>query len=486
MHAIGMLFPVIRKESRRMPDHFLSRLFLLAMWLVPFCHAHAQEADKQPPLTRMLFVFDASNSMNAFWGNKPRLDVARELMLRSLTDLEGQPDLELALRVYGNRSPIAPGKQDCDDTHLEVPFGPGNSNEMRSIIKGIRAVGTTPIARSLERAAKDFPEPDRGRNARSVRNIIILITDGIEACDEDPCAVSRALQAKGIVLKPFVIGVGLDDEAKFSLQCVGNYFDAATPEMFDHVLKVVITQALNTTTAQVSLLTDDGKPTETDVAVSLYDQKTGLLMHHFVHTMNDRGRPDTLRIDPVHTYRVVVHTVPPAVREQVTLKPGVHNIITVDAGTGFLELRAGTGPPDAWPVQCIVRRKDGTTTLNVQEMNSSLRYRTGLYDLEVLTLPRTMIPDVRIDQGRSTAVQVPQAGVLNVQAPSAGHGAVFLKDGSELIWVVDLDPTSPRNQFRLQPGTYQVLYRSRNARQTEFSTTRDVTVTSGRSVNITF
>ena len=38
---------------------------------------------------------------------------------------------------------------------------------------------------------------------------MILITDGIEECGGDH-AISIALQKKGIVLKPFVIGVGLD------------------------------------------------------------------------------------------------------------------------------------------------------------------------------------------------------------------------------------------------------------------------------------
>jgi Ca-activated chloride channel family protein len=80
-------------------------------------------------------------------------------------------------------------------------------------------LGTTPIARSLEKAAGDFPD-------LTARNVIILITDGIEACDEDPCAVSRALQAKGIVLKPFVIGIGIEEANQYSLKCVGNYYDA--------------------------------------------------------------------------------------------------------------------------------------------------------------------------------------------------------------------------------------------------------------------
>ena len=104
------------------------------------------------------------------------------------------------------RRKIRPGEQDCDDTKLEVPFAQGNGEQIRNVLSNITPKGTTPIARSLEKAANDFPE------CANCRNVIILITDGIEACDEDPCAVSRALQQKGIILKPFVIGIGLDKE----------------------------------------------------------------------------------------------------------------------------------------------------------------------------------------------------------------------------------------------------------------------------------
>lgn len=470
----------------------LSRILLLVALVLPLGTTHAQEGTNQPPLTRMLFVFDASNSMNAFWGSKTRLEVARELMMKSLDELEGLPDLELALRVYGNRSPIQAGKQDCDDTTLEVPFSANSAPAMRNFIKNLRAVGTTPIARSLERSAGDFPAPTTPsgtqpkRGERAIRNVIILITDGIEACDEDPCAVSRALQSKGITLKPFVIGVGLDESEKYTLRCIGNFFDADTPELFEHVLQIVLTQALNTTTAQISLLTTDGKPTETDVPVTLYDQRTGQVRYHFVHTMNDRGVPDTLMLDPVFTYRVVAHTLPPSVRENVKIKPGQHTIVTVDAGMGRLKFKVGSGPGDGQPIQAVVRRKGELATLHVQDMSAEQRYRVGTYDLEVLTLPRLMISDVRIEQGRTTEVAIPRSGVLNVQANTPGHGAIFLKKDDALEWVADLDPMAPRNQLRLLPGKYLVTYRSRNAKRTELSLDKDVTIESGRAVTVNF
>jgi Ca-activated chloride channel family protein len=464
---------------------FASGALMLAALLLPL-QALAQEQAPQPPLTRMLFVFDASNSMNAFWGNRPKIETARELLLKSLQRLEGQPDLELALRLYGHQTPIQAGKQDCDDTKLEVPFTGNSIPDIRKMLMATRCLGTTPIARSLEKAAKDFPETETRKGARPVRNVLILITDGIEACDEDPCAVSRALQAKGIVLKPFVIGVGLTESDKYALQCVGNYFDASTPELFEHVLQVVVTQALNSTTAQISLMATDGKPSETDVAVTLYDQKTGQVRYHVEHTLNERGLPDTLSIDPIFTYRVVAHTVPPSAREQVALKPGIHNIIAVDAGMGSLALRLGNGPADASQVACIVRRKGDMATLHAQDMGTTQRYRVGTYDLEVLTLPRTMITDVRIEQGKTTDIAVPKAGVLNILPSAPGPGSVFLKQGDELVWVADLDPLATRAQYRLQPGRYQVTYRSRTARRTELSLVKEAVIESGRSVTITF
>ena len=475
------------KATRSLSGFFRFTAFALAAILFAKpSHLLAQEAAPQQPLTRMLFVFDASNSMNAFWGNQPKINSARELLLKSLQRLEGQPDLELALRLYGHQTPIQPGKQDCDDTRLEVPFAPNAIPDIRKKLMATRCLGTTPIARSLEKAAKDFPELDESKGARPVRNIIILITDGIEACDEDPCAVSRALQAKGIVLKPFVIGVGLTDTERYSLQCVGNYYDASTPELLEHVLQVVVTQALNSTTAQISLMTADGKPTETDVAVTLYDQKTGQVRYHLEHTMNDRNVPDTLSIDPIFTYRVVAHTVPPSVRENVTVRPGVHTIIAVDAGTGKLSLKMGTGPSDASQVACIVRRKGELATLTAQDMGSTQRYRVGTYDLEVLTLPRTYILDVRIEQGKTTDIVVPKAGVLNVQAGAPGPGSIFVRKGDELVWVADLDATASRHQYRLQPGNYQVIYRSSFARRTELSITKDIVIESGRSATLNF
>ena len=108
--------------------------------------------------TRILFVFDASNSMNAFWGQRRKWDVARELLSASLDSLYRVEGVELGLRVYGHGTKHVQGQQDCDDTELIVPIGTGRNLIIQQELKKLRAQGTTPIARSLLLCADDFAQ----------------------------------------------------------------------------------------------------------------------------------------------------------------------------------------------------------------------------------------------------------------------------------------------------------------------------------------
>ena len=51
--------------------------------------------------TRILFILDASNSMNLKWDEQTRMESAKEILNQSVQDLKGVPNLEIALRVYG-------------------------------------------------------------------------------------------------------------------------------------------------------------------------------------------------------------------------------------------------------------------------------------------------------------------------------------------------------------------------------------------------
>lgn len=439
-------------------------------------NTYAQKTEE--PLTRLLFVFDASNSMNATWQSDRRITIARKLLNDAIKEVNEKPNVELALRVYGHQVRIEAGKQDCDDTKLEVSFRPNNGALIQRTLNNLTPKGTTPIARSLEKAAGDFPDCD------NCRNIIILITDGIEACDGDPCAVSQALQKKGVILKPFVIGVGLDDEFKDTFNCVGNYFDATDEESFKNILDIVITQALNNTTVQVNLLDDFGNPTETDVTVNMFNQTTGQLEYGFVHTLNHRGNPDTLSLDPVITYRMEAHTIPPIEKRNIEILPAKHNIIAIDAGQGDLILKIEGQLGENIPV--LLRKSGKLETAHVLMTNKRERILTGTYDLEVLTIPRTNIKDVKISQDKVTTVSIPEPGALNLSLSAPGYGSIALKEGSNLRWVVNLNPAETGQQFRLQPGSYKLTYRSKNSKNVVYTIEREFKINSGSSSNLKF
>ena len=195
----------------------------------------AQTRTSTPPLNRILFVFDGSQSMFGRWESGMKIEIAKKLLTELVDSLEQVDNLQMAFRVYGHQSPFISGSQrDCRDTKLEVPFANGNGPKIRKALNAVEPKGTTPIAYSLDKSAGDFPP------CTNCRNMIILITDGIEECDGDPCAISAKLQAKGIILKPFVIGIGLDQDYLDGFNCIGTFFDASSESSFKNVLNVVI------------------------------------------------------------------------------------------------------------------------------------------------------------------------------------------------------------------------------------------------------
>ena len=200
---------------------------------------------------RILFIFDDSYSMYAPWNSNIKIEVAKKVMGEFLDSLKNLPNLELALRCYGHTTFFKPDRN-CKDSKLEVPFADAtiNSLKIKQRIQKLEPLGTTPIAYSLGECVNDFTPKS------NCRNIVILITDGIEECNGNPCQVSIELQKKGIFLRPFVIGVGLDVKFADIFACMGKFYDVSNEANFKDVLKLVLTEAITQTTVQVDGLAE--------------------------------------------------------------------------------------------------------------------------------------------------------------------------------------------------------------------------------------
>jgi len=436
---------------------------------------YSQPVDKPKPntITRILFVFDGSQSMLGLWQSDKKIIIANRVMAGILDSLKNLPNLQLGLRVYGHQKYFPP--QDCDDSKLEVPIGFGNVQTIKHKLKEISPKGTTPISASLELAANDFTPCD------NCRNIIILITDGLEECGGDPCAVSLALQKKGVLLKPFIVGIGRNFREQFD--CIGTYFDATNEKEFSKVLKIVISQALNSTTAQVNLLDSYGNPSETNVNMTFYDDFSGVVKYNYVHTLDNRGLPDTLILDPLLSYNIVVHTIPPVETKKIKLTPGKHTIIPVDAPQGNLEIKVSNFPPSK-NIAAIIRKSGSLQTLNIQYLSENLKYITGKYDIEVLTLPRLNISDIEVKQSHTTTVEIPTPGLATIVVGVRGYGSLYLEENNKLKWVCNLNEAGEQESLYLLPGKYRVIFRSMFVKKAIYTIEKTFKLESGGSARV--
>lgn len=446
-------------------------LILFPIWISA---QNKAEVPKEEPLTRILFVFDASQSMYGRWQSDMKIDVAKKLMSNLLDSLVDFENLQIALRVYGHQKHYPPA--DCNDTKLEVPFGPDNIYKVKNRILSLTPKGTTPLAYALEQTINDFPPCD------NCRNVIILITDGIEECEGDPCAVSLALQKHGVSMKPFIIGIGRDFKEAFD--CVGTYYDASSETAFQKALNTVISQALSASTMQVNLLNKHKKPLETNVNMTFYENGTNVIKYNFIHTLNAKGIPDTLMVDPMTIYDIVIHTVPQVRVNTVRLETGRHTTVAIDAPQGYLNLKMGANERIVKNLQAIVRQKGNPQTLNVQNFGEVKKYLCGTYELEILTLPRLYLNDVVISQSTINSIDIPVPGIVVLRKSVTGFGSLYVETETGLEWIYDLREAVLQETLILQPGKYRVVFRASQADRSMYTIENSFTIFPGGTTNV--
>ncbi len=440
--------------------------------------AQAQVQIQRPPeKTKLLFLLDASGSMFAPWENSIRMDIAKRILTELVDSLRTDNNLQLALRVYGHQ--YHRKYQNCKDTKLEVPFRPNNHDDIIYRLRQVQPQGVTPIAYSLEQAANDFTlDPE-------YRNVVIILTDGIESCGGDPCAVSKALQAKRIFLKPFVIGLGMDADYEDEFACVGQFYDAKNVQEFKDVLNKVLHQSLDETSVSIELLDVNKAPTETNVNVTFINNVTQAPIYDFVHYRDAQGRPDSVILDPVIPYDIVVNTIPPVLKRDVNLEGGKHNVIKIQSPQGALALRQKNHTDYAKGVKALIRPTNKDRVVNVHDMGTDEKYLVGTYDLEVLTLPKTYFHEVSVKQSETTTLEVAAPGILHLNMVTQGYGSIYQvhPDGRQR-WVIDLEPDKTRQMLAMQPGDYKIAFRAKDSFGSKFTEVKPFTISSGQTANV--
>lgn len=169
----------------------------------------------------VVLILDASSSMLGAIGkgNKARkMKVARDVTHELLAGWDAR--MQVGLTAYGHRKP-----KSCTDIEAVVPLGPLNRQAFSAAVDRLKPRGRTPLAAALRNAAEQLGYAHR-------KATVIVITDGLENCGGDPCAVAAELRQKGIDFRAHVVGLGaISSVESKQLACVaekggGEYHDA--------------------------------------------------------------------------------------------------------------------------------------------------------------------------------------------------------------------------------------------------------------------
>ena len=187
--------------------------------------------------TNVVILMDASGSMKAEIGGESRMSLAKQ----AIEDFTGQlpEDVNVSLFAYGHKGAgtEADKQLSCSSIEELYPLGAHNADSFQKAMDSFEASGWTPLAGAMEKAHEYLSSYDK----EQFRNIVYIVSDGVETCDGDPVAAAKKLHDSEIEAKVNIIGFDVDDEGQNQLKTVaeaggGEYATVRNPSEFEGVL----------------------------------------------------------------------------------------------------------------------------------------------------------------------------------------------------------------------------------------------------------
>ncbi|OBQ87912.1 VWA domain-containing protein [Mesorhizobium sp. WSM3873] len=176
---------------------------------------------------KVIIILDASGSMWAQIDGKPKLEIARESLRTVLQSMPG--DDEIGFMAYGHRQ-----KGSCADIELIVPPQAGSASAISAAADSMKFLGKTPLTAAVKQAAEALKYTED-------KATVVLITDGLETCGGDPCALGKELKETGVDFTADVVGFGLTADEGRQIACLaentgGKYIQASDEKALQQAL----------------------------------------------------------------------------------------------------------------------------------------------------------------------------------------------------------------------------------------------------------
>lgn len=450
-------------------------LVILFVFCVTSINGMAQKSSSEtstPDKTRVLLILDCSNSMWDKWQSDSKIKVTQTVLLRFLDSISNKNEIDVALRVFGHLNKKSYG------TRLEVPFEKDNIYKLRSKIKTLVPQGGCEAATALSSSLNDFPPTGNSRN------IIVIITDGMDDCEGSICEVARQVQNSGVVVKTFVLGIGKEENFQSNLNCAGKFIHIPQEEQYTQSLYDVFTLSEEKAEVKIEIKDLSGMSYETSLPIIFYDAQTGVAKYQTIYSSDKNA---TFTLDPLISYNIEVCSKPSVAKANITFDHNKTNNITFEIEQGFLSInyeakRTKYQIPE-YPI--VVRKHDENEIVNIQTIGEKVAYQTGRYDIEILSTPYIILNGVDIQHVSNTDLMIPTPGLINITKPNTiTRGSIFVVDEGEWKYVCDLDSGKASERILLMPGDYVAILTPIDNEVEATTTTQKFRVEAGTTTNI--
>ncbi|WP_380151145.1 vWA domain-containing protein [Kroppenstedtia eburnea] len=159
-------------------------------------------------------LLDASGSMAAQVSGGRKMDVAKDAVETFVSTFPEEANVSLI--AYGHKG--SNNKKDkqlsCSEIEEIYPLDTYEKSNFSNALKSVDATGWTPLADAIKKSGETL----KANAEKNSKNIVYIVSDGLETCGGNPAKEAEALQKDGISATVNIIGFDVNNAEQQALK----------------------------------------------------------------------------------------------------------------------------------------------------------------------------------------------------------------------------------------------------------------------------
>ncbi|OYD06322.1 vWA domain-containing protein [Paludifilum halophilum] len=159
-------------------------------------------------------LLDASGSMEAQVNGGQKMDVAKEAVETFVSNFPKEANVSLI--VYGHKGSNSEEDKQLSCSKIEeiYPLSTYDESTFSKAIKQVDATGWTPLADAIKKSGETLKD----NSDKNSKNVVYIVSDGLETCGGNPAKEAEALQKDGISATVNIVGFDVNNTEQRALK----------------------------------------------------------------------------------------------------------------------------------------------------------------------------------------------------------------------------------------------------------------------------